>query len=188
MIEIINWIVENWGRNITAGSIAALVLILFDKFVKDLVLNQLRKMFHLEDGIERYAARQIRIEQKVDLLLERNGIAWNATIGNERPPISAAKQRRLSHWLLERCTTALNAEKFTKWRNKPMNINRAILVPLLSAIALFVKESTGYEVSQDYIDTASNIILFVIMLVGIFMKPHKEKEPVDPFLQIDSKE
>ena len=57
-----------------------------------------------------------------------------------------------------------------------MQINKAILVPLLAAIAAFAKDSFGYTVPSEYIDTAANVILFVVTMVGLFMQPRKAKE------------
>lgn len=62
------------------------------------------------------------------------------------------------------------------------NINKGILLPLLSAIALFVKEAFGYEIPGEYIDMAANIILYAIFFVGIFIKPKKEKSNEPNFL------
>ncbi|MBB3131291.1 putative membrane protein [Paenibacillus rhizosphaerae] len=53
-------------------------------------------------------------------------------------------------------------------------INKAILLPLLSAIALFVKEAFGYEVSDEWVNAGADIILFLFMAAGIFMHPKKE--------------
>ncbi|MDQ0062396.1 hypothetical protein J2T14_004596 [Paenibacillus harenae] len=56
------------------------------------------------------------------------------------------------------------------------NINKGILIPLLSAIALFVKEAFGYEISTELIDMSANIILYLIMAAGLFMNFKKKKD------------
>ena len=66
------------------------------------------------------------------------------------------------------------------------NINRGVLLPLLSAIALFVKEAFGYEISTELIDMSANIILYLIMAAGLFMnfknkKPEQKKEDVEEY-------
>ncbi|GKU76834.1 hypothetical protein [Paenibacillus sp. L3-i20] len=54
-------------------------------------------------------------------------------------------------------------------------INKAILIPLLSAIALFIKQSFGYEISEEWINVAADVILYIIFFLGLFMKPKKDK-------------
>lgn len=59
------------------------------------------------------------------------------------------------------------------------NINKAVLLPLLSAIALFVKSVWGYEIGDEQINMYADLILYVIMFIGIFIKPKKEGKPKD---------
>lgn len=59
------------------------------------------------------------------------------------------------------------------------NVNKAILIPLLSAIALFVKQVWGYEILDEQISMYADIILYLIMFTGLFMKPKKEGKPKD---------
>lgn len=61
-----------------------------------------------------------------------------------------------------------------------MKLNKAILLPIASSIAGFIKESTGYEITQDYLDLGVNFILFVVIpIVGYFMHPRKKGDPID---------
>ena len=53
-------------------------------------------------------------------------------------------------------------------------VNKAILVPVLSAVALLVKFVIGYEIPDVAVDLGSDIIMGIISLVGIFMNPKKE--------------
>ena len=62
-----------------------------------------------------------------------------------------------------------------------MKLNKLILVPLLAAIADFVKNLTGYELSNDNIDLAANVILGLVTIGGVWMNRHKKtKEPAAP--------
>lgn len=54
-----------------------------------------------------------------------------------------------------------------------MKLNKNILIPLLSAIALFVKEAFGYTIPDEWIDMAANIVLYGVMFVGLFITPKK---------------
>ena len=55
-----------------------------------------------------------------------------------------------------------------------MNINKAILAPLIAAIALFVKQAFGYEIPEEWQDASINLVLFIIMGIGLFMHPKKQ--------------
>lgn len=54
-------------------------------------------------------------------------------------------------------------------------INRAILIPLVSAITGFIKDSTGYVVPNEYADLAVNLLLYLIIpIIGALMHPKKQ--------------
>lgn len=53
-------------------------------------------------------------------------------------------------------------------------INKQILIPLISCVALIVKYATGYTFPQQGIDMASDIILAIVNLIGILMHPVKQ--------------
>lgn len=55
-------------------------------------------------------------------------------------------------------------------------INKALLLPLLAAIALFVKQVWGFPIEDEYIDLAAEVIMYIVMIVGIFMNPKKKKK------------
>ncbi|PZD95247.1 hypothetical protein DNH61_11855 [Paenibacillus sambharensis] len=55
-------------------------------------------------------------------------------------------------------------------------INKGILLPLLAAIATFLKQAFGIEVPDEWLDATANLVLFAIMLLGIFMSPKKPKK------------
>jgi len=59
------------------------------------------------------------------------------------------------------------------------NINKVILLPFLSAIALFVKQAFGYEIPDEWVDGAANLILFIVMAIGLFLKPKKGVKNID---------
>ena len=65
------------------------------------------------------------------------------------------------------------------------SINKKILLPLLSAIALFVKQAFGYEIPGEWLNVAADVILYIIMLIGIFIKPKTEKE-VEPDVKTEA--
>lgn len=61
-----------------------------------------------------------------------------------------------------------------------MKINKAILVPLVSAITGFIKESTGYEVPNEYVDLGINLMLYLIIpIVGTMMHPRKKGSDIE---------
>lgn len=54
-------------------------------------------------------------------------------------------------------------------------INKAILLPLLTAIALFIKEAFGYDIPVEWINTTADVVMFIIMILGIFIHPKKQE-------------
>lgn len=61
-----------------------------------------------------------------------------------------------------------------KVMNWVKNINKSILVPFFSAIALFVKQVFGYEIPDEWIDGVANFVLFLVMWAGLFIRPKKD--------------
>lgn len=56
---------------------------------------------------------------------------------------------------------------------KLRNINKAILLPLLAALATFIKQAFGYEISDELLNTIADLSLFLIMIIGLFITPKK---------------
>ncbi len=110
-------------------------------------------------------------------LFERMGLEWQtADTLKKNSPISATKNDSLSPGRSTINTYAHHVIKFirSRWR-KMSNINKALLVPLLSAIALFVKQAFGYEIPNDYVNIGADVILAIITVIGMFMNPKKKK-------------
>lgn len=59
-------------------------------------------------------------------------------------------------------------------------VNKAILVPVLSAVALLAKFVIGYEIPDVAVDLGADVIMGIISLIGIFMNPKKEAKPIEP--------
>lgn len=56
------------------------------------------------------------------------------------------------------------------------NINKAILVPVITSVALGVKFFFGYEIPDAAVDLGADLIMGLISLIGIFMNPKKNVE------------
>lgn len=56
------------------------------------------------------------------------------------------------------------------------NINKKILVPIITSIALLVKYTIGYEIPDVAVDLAADLIMGSITLAGIFMNPKNAQE------------
>jgi hypothetical protein len=61
-------------------------------------------------------------------------------------------------------------------RRRTMPINKAIIVPILTTVALLIKLATGYQIPQEAVDSAVDILLQLISLAGIFMHPAQTQE------------
>lgn len=58
-------------------------------------------------------------------------------------------------------------------------LNKQIIVPILSAIALIIKYASGFEIPDAAIDLTADVILGVNTLIGIFLHPVKEGKSSD---------
>lgn len=179
MYELIDFIytIKDKPLNII---VLAVFLFLLEKLGRKLITSQVKRLFHIDDQnqLKQYAKRQQRIESKVDLLLQKEGITWSAPMSLTGSEDTATKNARLSlsHWIIS--SLVRFAKRFIKlWRCNMSNINKGILIPLLSAIALFIKEAFGYEIPAEYIDMAANIILYLLMAAGLFMNFKKKDAP-----------
>lgn len=180
MFDFINWFIENRNKPLGYIILAAFVF-LIDRFGRKLITSQVKRLFKVSSKHElaAYEERQIRIEDKLDVLMQKEGIVWNVPILDERQQVIVTGSVPFSPTHSTISLLAQLAKKYTKsWRCQMSNINKGILIPLLSAIALFIKEAFGYEVSTEIIDMASNIILYLIMAAGLFMN-FKKKKPAD---------
>lgn len=52
-------------------------------------------------------------------------------------------------------------------------MNKALIIPVLALVALFVKHTMGLEIPQDQLDVIADGVLAIITLVGIGMHPVK---------------
>lgn len=177
MFDFIDWIITNRNKPLDYIFLAAIVFII-DRFGRNLITSQVKRLFHVDHKSEfkQYVQNQQRIEDKLNLLLQKEGITWNVPTLPPNSGDSATRRRR--PYLLPSTVISLaqDAKQYINyWRFKMSNINKGILIPLLSAIALFIKEAFGYEVSTEIIDMASNIILYLIMAAGLFMNFKKKK-------------
>lgn len=179
MLELYEFFINNRNKPLEYIILAAFLFI-GDRLGRKFINSQVKRLFHVEDKshFKQYIQNQQRIEEKLELLLQKEGITWNAHMS---PPDSkdTAMKRKWSYLLLSAVLSHVHAVKrYINWRLKRMsNINKNILLPLLSAIALFAKQAFGYEVSDEYINTAADIILYLIMFAGLFIKPKKDNMP-----------
>lgn len=121
-------------------------------------------LFQDEEVNATYVTNQQTIIHNQKLIMERMRLEWDAPIGKEKQKDSVDKRR---HLLGSQSTT----HSYVQFAGKPTllrrllhmsTINKAILIPLLSAIALFIKQSFGYEISEEWINVAADVILYII--------------------------
>lgn len=56
-----------------------------------------------------------------------------------------------------------------------MKLNKVILVPLLTALIEFIKQSTGYEVpGGQNVDMIADVTLWTVTTIGILIHPKKD--------------
>lgn len=120
------------------------------------------------------------IETKLNMLLEEKGITWAAHDLRNELKVGAKKRNILSRCLQGMRWRVVIAIKFTQLLGgKLMQMNKAILIPLLSAIALFVKQAFNYDLPSEYVNIGADIILFAITILGTFLHPKKKGKDKD---------
>jgi uncharacterized membrane protein len=162
--EIINAIIRH-GWSLTTLTVAVMALLRVNG-VRRIILRRLPKRFRYEDKLE-------RVERKIDALSAHMGVPKcdlpQTTLKVQLTP------------LCEKSTSLLQvgnrlANRLRRTKRKMGKINKAILLPLLAALGTFLKQAFGVEVTDDQLDMVANIVLFLLMLMGIFMNPKKPQK------------
>lgn len=112
-----------------------------------------------------------RTEHKIDLLLKEAGI-------------ECGQQNECSkdHPICGRfCVLSLVAQQrqvgrsSSQRRKRNMKLSKTWLVGLLGYVAFFVKQFTGYEISDELINNVADLILLVIMIIPMVVNMTKKK-------------
>lgn len=118
----------------------------------------------------------VQLGNDIRAIKERLGI-WSADSLQGDSSDTATRRSNISPSCWGTNTTARIIGKFTHWRlrlmDKLKNINKALLLPLLAAIATFVKHVYGYDVPDETLNTIADISLYTIAFIGLFVKPTK---------------
>lgn len=120
--------------------------------------------------------RERRLESKIDLLLEREGVHWSA----ERKSWNDTSERKSSKSFTRDITPAHLVGVFIvlmgifQYGLRRVNImSKSWLVGLLSYLAYFIKQITGVELPDEMINTIAEIILLLIALAAMFTNMRK---------------
>lgn len=159
-----------------------LVIRLLDPFVKILGPHAVAA-FAILGGLITYRnnrkqrKRFYRLEAKVDFIIERLGLRWNAENNdwngnmtlNSLQSSYATKSlvRSAMSFIAPAATAALTLSR------RVMRMSKKWLVGLLGYIGYFVKMITGYEVPDEMIDIVAEIILLLIPLIAMFTNMKK---------------
>lgn len=54
-------------------------------------------------------------------------------------------------------------------------MNKNIIMPILTGLALILKKAVGYEIGTEEIDVLADMILGIVTLAGVFMTPKVQK-------------
>jgi hypothetical protein len=55
--------------------------------------------------------------------------------------------------------------------------NKALIVPIITLIAMLVKQSAHIEIPNPLIDQTADAVMAVVTLAGLFMHPHATYTP-----------
>jgi hypothetical protein len=172
MYDLFAFVQEHWGKPVTWTTLAALVLFLIDRFGRRLINDQLKKLFHLDDHSEfkRYIDNQRRIEQKIDAIMEREGITWNGPIETTIP--SQTNYNKLSR-LLRQVTNLVKRLRRKMYMNSNINVV-SITVAILGALKLIAESVFKIDLISDaQINDISNGVAAIATVVGIVMSHRK---------------
>jgi len=177
LLEVLTAIVKHGLSYTTIG--VSLIALFKVNGIRKILLRRLPKRFRHEDRLERIERNQGRIERKLDAIAAHTGVPKWEDSGALKTVTSGPTSLK-PWWRLSQVGIC----RVNQLRGKePMKINKAILVPIASSIAGFVKESTGYEITQEYLDLGVNFILFVVIpVMGYFMHPRKKGDELDALL------
>lgn len=189
-MDIINWIGEvitaiaKHGLSVTTLAVAVTALLRVNA-VRRMILRRLPKRFRHADKLE-------RIEHKLDLILQKEGLQWDAAKNDSISNIAkntALKSAQRS--LISRSKTLFRADTAAQYtrrvsttylrRNHRMksNVNWVTLVVALLGAAKLVLQAFGIDViTDDMIDKASNVVAALVTLVGVIMS-HRKGEKTD---------
>lgn len=127
-------------------------------------------------------SRKLRAQTARDIAEIKGALGiWNATTLNRSSADGRTKRGRLFLLLWAALYRAVPAGPYTISRRKRTmtTINKAILVPLIAAIAAFLKQAFGFELTVEWQDNIVTLAIIATAAVGIFMKFFKKKnQPV----------
>lgn len=147
----------------------ALLLAVLALFKSRRVKKRLRRLFPwiLNDGdIANYESRQIRIEKKIDALLESEGIRWNASTLEPVNPSSLTKRKMffITHWLGN--STAPRAVRNTILGNGGKNMrkfkSRKFWMAVISAALVIANEGLGLGIDEQTVLAFAGIVMSFI--------------------------
>lgn len=177
MFDFIDWFIENRNKPLGYIILAAFVF-LIDRFGRKLITDQVKRLFHVGDkeNFKEYAKNQQEIKQMLLLMMQKEGITWHAPTSTLSSETTVTTKRKLFSRLWMDISPVRAAKQYINyWRFKMTNINKGILLPLMSAIAYFIKQAFGYEIPDETVNTYTEGVLLLLAFVGIFIKPKKEK-------------
>ncbi|WP_213527819.1 hypothetical protein [Paenibacillus cisolokensis] len=171
MYDLYEFIKAHWGKPITWTTIVALTFMIIDKAGRRLITHQMKRLFHVRDKSEfrQFTENQARIEAEILAIAEHLGVNLSNVQKSSSTAQTSSKQLSSGFW------KGITGKKYLR-RISMERINKTILVPLLAAIATFIKQVFGVEIPDEHIDMIANVILFILMVIGIFIAPKKKEQ------------
>lgn len=170
VVDTIHTLLKN---GVTLSSVGAIIFLLFKhRKMKKRLHRYFPWLFSNEIEVTDYINNQRRIMANQERIMSHLGVESCGTIEtyNEAAPTSLKKSLVSS---LATCRQHKQKRRVVRmgWLK---NINKAILIPFLSAIALFVKQAFGYEIPDEWVESAANMVLLIVMAAGLFIRPKKD--------------
>lgn len=170
VIDTIHTLLKN---GVTLSSVGAIIFLIFKQRRMKLRLRKVFPwMFSGEHEVAEYIGNQRRIMDNQERIMRHIGVEpcgdTETFNGQDRTSLRPSWISSLAEADREKSKGRVKVMNWVK------NINKSILVPFFSAIALFVKQVFGYEIPDEWIDGVANFVLFLVMWAGLFIRPKKD--------------
>lgn len=172
MYELYLWWEAHRNDPVTWGLAVSFLFLIIDKLARNLITDQVRRLFHYKSEFSEYVANQQRIEAKIDVLMAERGLVWQSNgqlNGLKRMPPQPS--RRLFLFLRKGISPG------NQLRRKTMGkMNKGILVPIIAfALAKLQQYFNIAPLPEGTAEIAADILLGVITVVGLFMNAWKAR-------------
>jgi hypothetical protein len=179
MQDLVEYVLENWQTLTWKGMLVFIVIRLLPRYLWKALRPRVVELLHLNDEVKEYVSNQKMIDKKIDLILERMGIEWDAAKFHMKPYPSNGKTSYTSPWAalfiahFARIRTIFNIKRGMK--NMQKLKSRKFALAVVAAVLVILND--GLELGVD----SNTVMSFAAIVVGyIFAEAHVDGKKVQP--------